>query len=229
MEKRRNRPKDMFNSFSTLCNVLPYFGYLDQSYKMMAQLCRNSRLRWRDYEGEFCNSLLDDRKRKLALWFSYSSELLNWKLKDIIEFLDKYPIIYKIFQLPHLNVISASDLETLIRFCQRVDNKFLRFTTLNFDHIKLETDFHERYSDLLEGEGLQEQSERVHHYISSKGILIDANSLGEFSHVPTSVPKTSCWVMLTRDTLIDENFKLDDSLKQSIRDIKINYIKEINI
>jgi hypothetical protein len=49
----RSKPKEIFNKFSLICNVLPYFGFLDQSYKMMSQLNRNSKARWEDYEEEF--------------------------------------------------------------------------------------------------------------------------------------------------------------------------------
>ena len=230
MEKKGNHPRALFNSFSLMCNLLPYFGYLDQSYKMMSQLNRNSNNRWKDYEAEFCLSLLDDRRRRLSLCFSYSDKLLNWKLKDIVAFLRQYPILYKIFKLPYLNIITAGDLDRLLDFCQGIDNRFLRFTTINFDHVKLETGFHTRYTALLQDQGLEAESAAIHHYISSKGIFLDANNLGDHASTASTVPKTICCIMLSADSTITNEKKevIDNQILDNIRHLKINFIKEIN-
>lgn len=95
--ERTNRAQGLFNKFGLTCNVLPYFGYLDQSYKLMSQLNRNSRARWEDFEEEFCLNLLDERRRTLNLCFHYSDKVSKWKTKDIIKFLKKYPKLHKIF------------------------------------------------------------------------------------------------------------------------------------
>lgn len=217
----------IFNRFSLTCNVLPYFGYLDQSYKLMVQLNKHSRARWQDYEEEFCLNLLDDRRRKLSLCFSYSDKLLDWKLKDIIKFLKKYPIVYKIFKLPQLNIVAMDDVKALLNFCENINNKFLRFTTINFDHTKLETLFHENYSALLVKEGLTDESGKIHQYISSKGIFLDINNLEGQNKTDSMVPKTTCCIMLSQDNTIrnDDKFKISETLRNSITTLKINYIK----
>lgn len=231
MERRtsHHHAKDLFNSFSVLCNVLPYFGYLDQSYKMMIQLNKNSNSRWRDYEESFCLSLLDDRRRRLTLCFSYSDKLLNWKLKDIVKLFREYPILYKIFKMPYLNIISNEDLDCLLSFCQDINNKYLRFTTINFDHIKLETDFHSRYSALLKEQELDKESESLHTYISSKGFFLDMNSVADQNIIASSVPKTTCCIMLSKEsTITDEKMKkIPKEMRSSIRNLKINYIKDV--
>ena len=57
--ERRDEPKQLFNKFRLICNVLPYFGYLDQIYKLMSQLDRDSKEIWKEFEEEFCLNLLD--------------------------------------------------------------------------------------------------------------------------------------------------------------------------
>lgn len=126
--ERRGHAQGLFNKFSILCNVLPYFGYLDQSYKMMAQLNKNSKDRWADYEEEFCLNLLADRRRDLVFCFSYSDRINNKCVKDVLKFLKTYPIVYKVFNMPVLNIISDDDLNSFISFAKELNNKFLRFT-----------------------------------------------------------------------------------------------------
>ena len=80
----------------------------------------------------------------------------------------------------------------LLNFCEGINNKFLRFTIINFDHTKLETNFHENYTSLLINEGLKEESNQIHKYISSKGIFLDLKDLDAHNKTESKVPKTTC-------------------------------------
>ena len=124
--------------------------------------------------------------------FSYCDKLNDWKTKEIVKFLKTYPIVYKIFRLPVLNIVSNEDLDSLIAFLKGINNKFLRYTSINFDHTKLEAKFHKSYSQLLIEQGLEKESERIHDYFSSKGIMIYPESMDKLTATETIVPKSLC-------------------------------------
>lgn len=119
---------------------------------------------------------------------------LDWKLADIVKFLKKYPIVYKIFKLPQLNIFTNEDVKTLINYCKEINNKFLRFTVINFDHTKLEQSFCDSYNQLLYDQGLEDKKEQIYQYMSNKGILEDLNrpivSLWKQSY--SNTPKSTC-------------------------------------
>ena len=230
LSSKKNNSKNIFDSFGLLCNILPYFGHLDQSYKMMSQLNRNSIKRWKEFEEEFCLSLLDKRRRRLSLCFSYSDKLLNWKLGEIVQFLKEYPVLIKIFKLPYLSITSSSDLALLMTFFKKVDNRFIRFTTINFEKVALETEFHSKYKELLKKQGLNHESETFYHYISNKGIFLNMNDNSSNIGNDQEVPKTTCCIMLSQDSVVNEaNLEIiDEPIRDSITWLKINYIKNTN-
>lgn len=159
--------------------------------------------------------------------FIYSEKVNSKSVPEILKFIKAYPIIYKIFKLPALRFLSEDELNGFLRFADGIDNEFIRFTSVNFDDSKLELKFHTEYSDLLDAKDLQDKKEEIHTYYTSKGVMIDLNSLNRMNHLELLTPQTMAIVLMSPDTEINDEvlYKLDARLKSTITSLGINYLK----
>lgn len=228
--ERTTRSTNFFKKFSVICNILPYFGYLDQNYQMMSQLSQDSRRCWKDNEAAFCLKALTDRRREMVFSFTEPDKANSRCASDIIKFLKSNPIVYKIFKLPAMKFTSEGELGSFLKFADSINNEFLRFTSVNFDDSKLEYKFHEEYCALLDSKGLEEKKKLIHNYYSSKGVIINLNAIEKVKKVDLSVPQTMAIVLMTPGTdVTDELLEgLDPELKQNITSLGINYLKHDN-
>lgn len=175
--------------------------------------------------------MLDSRRRKLSLCFTSSNKINDWKVKQVIRFLKDHKITYKIFRLPKLDITNKEDLDVLLDYLQSVNNKFIRFTTINFDNAKLETNFHKKYSDYLKDEGFEGDLESIFKYFSSKGVML---YLDKFENVivdhESVVPKTLACVIISQSSVIkpEDREKIPEELRKTIKTLAINYIKGVD-
>ncbi|CAI2364124.1 unnamed protein product [Moneuplotes crassus] len=213
-----------------ICNILPYFGYLDQNYQMMSQLCKESRECWMSNEAAFCLKALTDRRRQLAFAFTYSEKINDRTAKDIIKFIQKFPILYKIFKLPNLKFTSGDEVNNFLKFADKINNEFLRFTHVNFDDCKLEQKFYEDYSALLDSKGLEEKKQQIHTYYSSKGVMINLANPNMTTKLDLSIPQVLAIALMNPETNVssDELDQLDPKLKSHVTSLGINYLKNDN-
>ncbi|CAI2364973.1 unnamed protein product [Moneuplotes crassus] len=133
-----------------MCNILPYFGYLDQNYKLMSQLCIGSYTCWKYNHKGFCLKACTCKRRELKFCFIYGGSGRVHSAKEVIQLVKKYPILYKIFDLPVLMVTSQKEANCFLKFLKEADLEYLRFTSILFQHIKHEAKFWKSMRSILE-------------------------------------------------------------------------------
>ena len=140
----------------------------------------------------------------------------------------KYPIIYKIFKLPTLYFTSENEFEEFINFSKEINNKFLRFTHINFENSRLEIKFHKEYSNLLIEQDLGEEKDKIHTYFSSKGILFSPENVDKIQKTSSFIPLSHACVILTQNTFISEGQldPLGKDMKTNIKSLGVNYMNE---
>lgn len=121
-------------------------------------------------------------------------------------------------------------MEILIDYLETINNKFVRFSQLNFDKTTLEALFIERYTSILESNGLEEQSQELHKYVSTKGKVINPAKMEGLSNAEFKVPISTICLLLTENPDIREEQKenLSMSLQKSVRSLHINCMKPMD-
>jgi predicted transcriptional regulator len=152
-------------------------------------------------------------------------------VKKVISFLKNHKITYKIFKLPKLDITNREDLDVLLDYLKKVNNKFVRFTTINFDNARLESVFHKKYSEYLRDEGFEAESAKIFRYFSSKGVMLYLDKLEQIVVDHESVvPKTLACVIISQnsDIKFEDREKIPEELRKTIKTLAINYIKGVD-
>lgn len=141
------KPK-MLHSFGLLCNVLPFYGYLHESYFLMTNLSPKTQKIWKDYEVEFHKEVFKDLRKTLRLVYNFDDSKQIQQLCLLISVLKRHKILLKIFSLPPLKFTSKTQILEIHQLWSTTKVEFLKFTDIYFLNGALEETFRELFTDI---------------------------------------------------------------------------------
>ena len=138
----------LFHKLSVLSNILPFYGYTNESWKLMTSLCKSTRSLWHDNQTQLLKVIL---KRNFKYYRSVDPESLSGS-GYVGELLDSiYPYVYK---LPEIKINSKQTYQYFSMIFSWIKHpELLNFNTIQCKISEFESEYTElcrNYSFLIE-------------------------------------------------------------------------------
>lgn len=123
-------------SFDNLVNILPYFGYLNEGYKLLNYLHPKTREAWKQYNDEIIQKMFKNHRSTLKFIYNPRQRPVS-KAEYLLYTLKQDEFLLKIYDMPDFHLMKFYHIDYYKALDESVGREYIKFNSISFENMMI--------------------------------------------------------------------------------------------